>query len=85
MSQRCVPQPFTVHETGSTPDTLAEPKARSRKRTYAFLFRSMRTLRFLILARAGRVTRIDGRNVLRLANNPATQALYERIAHALAA
>src|SRR6516225_10758793 len=66
-------------------DTLAEPKARSRKRTYAFLFRSMRTLRFLILARAGRVTRIDGRNVLRLADNPATQALYERIAHALAA
>jgi len=52
---------------------------------YAFLFRSMRTLRFLILARAGRVTRIDGRNVLRLADNSATQALYERIAHALAA
>jgi Transposase DDE domain group 1 len=66
-------------------DTLAEPKPRSRKRTYAFLFRSMRTLRFLILARAGRVTRIDGRNVLRLADNPATQALYERIGHALAA
>jgi Transposase DDE domain group 1 len=66
-------------------DTLAEPKPRSRKRIYAFLFRSMRTLRFLILARAGRVTRIDGRNVLRLADNPATQALYERIAHAPAA
>jgi hypothetical protein len=66
-------------------DTLAEPKPRSRKRTYAFLFRSMRTLRFLILDRAGRVTRIDGRNVLRLVDNPATQALYERIAHALAA
>ena len=66
-------------------DTLAEPKPRSRKRTYAFLFRSMRTLRFLILARAGRVARIDGRNVLRLADNRATQALYERIAHALAA
>ena len=53
----------------------AAPKPRSRKRTYAFLFRSMRTLRFLIVARAGRVTRIDGRNVLRLADNPATQAL----------
>ena len=66
-------------------DTLAEPKPRSRKRTYAFLFRSMRTLRFLILARAGRVARSDGRNVLRLADNRATQALYERIAHALAA
>ena len=27
-------------------DTLAKPKPRSRKRTYAYLFRSMRTLRF---------------------------------------
>jgi hypothetical protein len=63
----------------------AAPKPRSRKRTYAFLFRSMRTLRFLIVARAGRVTRIDGRHVLRLAHNPATQAWYERITHALAA
>jgi hypothetical protein len=30
-------------------DTLAEPKPRSRKRTYAYLFRSMRTLRFLLI------------------------------------
>jgi hypothetical protein len=66
-------------------DTLAEPKPRSRKRTYAFLFRSMRTLRFLFVARAARLTRIDGRQVLRLAHNPATESLYERIAHALAA
>ena len=65
--------------------TLAEPKPRSRKRTYAFFFRSMRTLRFLVLARAGHLARIDGRNVLRLATNPATQSLYDRIAHALAA
>jgi hypothetical protein len=42
-------------------DTLAEPKPRSRKRTYADLFRSMRTLRFLLIARAGRLTRIGGR------------------------
>jgi hypothetical protein len=34
-------------------DTLAEPKPRSRKRTYAYLFRSMRTLRFLLIARPG--------------------------------
>src|SRR5438132_7521244 len=66
-------------------DTLAEPKPRSRKRTYAYLLRSMRTLRFLLIARAGRLTRIGGRNVLRLAQNPATQALYARIHHALAA
>ncbi len=66
-------------------DTFAEPKPRSRKRTYAYVLRSMRTLRFLLIARAGRLTRIDGRNVLRLAANPATEQLYAKVAHALAA
>jgi hypothetical protein len=59
-------------------DTLPEPKPRSRKRTYAYLFRSMRTLRFLLIARAGRMARINGRQVLRLADN-------RRIVHRLAA
>jgi len=45
----------------------------------------MRTLRFLLIARAGRLARIDGRHVLRLTQNPATRALYDRVAHALAA
>jgi len=63
----------------------AEPKRRSRKRTYAYMFRSMRTLRFLIVARAGRITRIGGRTRLRLADNPGIQRLYERIEHAIAA
>jgi len=66
-------------------DTGAEPKRRSRKRTYAFLFRSMRTLRFLVIARAGRVARIGGRTRLRLTHNPGIQRLYERLEHALAA
>lgn len=65
--------------------TLATVKPRSRKRTYAFAFRSMRTLRFLLIARAGRLARIDGRQVLRLTHNPATEALYDRVAHALGA
>ena len=56
-------------------NTLAEPKPRSRKRTYACLLRSMRALRFLLIARAGRLTRIDGRNVLRLTANPAPEQL----------
>ena len=42
-------------------------------------------LRFLLIARAGRVTRIGGRQVLRLAQNPAIEDLYTRIQHALAA
>src|SRR4029079_17893163 len=66
-------------------DTIATPKPRSRKRTYTYLIRSMRTLRFLIVARAGRLPRIGGRHVLRLSHNPATEALYASIDHRLAA
>jgi hypothetical protein len=66
-------------------DTLATPKPRSRKRTYTYLIRSMRTLRFVLVARAGRLTRINGRHVLRLSHNPATEALYASIDHRLAA
>jgi hypothetical protein len=60
-------------------DTIATPRRRSRKRTYAYVLRSLRTLRFLLITRAGRLTRIGGRNVLRLSRNPATEALYARI------
>ncbi len=63
--------------------TLATPKPRSRKRTYAYRLRSMRTLRFLLIAQAGRLTRIGGRNVLRMSQNASTQKLYEQVAHAL--
>jgi hypothetical protein len=66
-------------------DTLAEPKPRSRKRTSTYLIRSMRTLRFLLIARAGRLTRIGGRHVLRLSHNPATETLYASINERLAA
>ena len=66
-------------------DTIATPRPRSRKRTYAYVVRSMRTMRFLLIARAGRLTRIGGREILRLATNPAAEALYARIQHALAA
>ena len=41
-------------------DTIATPRRRSRKRTYAYVVRSMRTLRFLLITRAGRLTRIGG-------------------------
>jgi hypothetical protein len=66
-------------------DTLAELKPRSRKRTYTYLIRSMRTLRFLLITRAGRLTRIGGRHVLRLSHNPATEALYASLNRRLAA
>jgi len=66
-------------------DTIAVPKPRSRKRTYTYLIRSMRTLRFLLVTRAGRLARIGGRHVLRLPQNPATEALYAAIDDRLAA
>ena len=66
-------------------DTLATSKPRSRKRTYAYLIRSMRTLRFLLIARAGRLTRIGSRHVLRLSHNPATESLYASVTQRLAA
>ena len=63
--------------------TVATPKPRTRKRTYAFALQSMRTLRFLLINRAGRLSRINNRQVLRLSENAATQTLYTQISHAL--
>ena len=60
-------------------DTLPPPEPRSRKRSYAHLIRRMRTVHFLLIARAGRLARIGGRRLLRLAFNPATEALYASI------
>ena len=65
--------------------TPALPKPRSRKRTSAYTLRSIRTLRFWLTARTGRLARIGGPQVLRLSWNPATEALYHRVTHALAA
>ena len=45
----------------------------------------MRTLRLLLITRAGRLTRIAGRHVLRLPHNPATEALYASVTQRLAA
>ena len=59
-------------------DTLAEPNPRSRKRTYGYLFRSMRTLRFLVIARAGRLTRLGGRTCSVSHTNPATAHCMSR-------
>jgi hypothetical protein len=41
------------------PDTLVQPKPRSRKRTYTYVFRSLRTLRFRLIARAGRLPPLE--------------------------
>ena len=65
--------------------TLATAKPRSRKRTYSYRIASMKTLRFLLINRAARLARISGLRNLRFSANPATEALYERIAERLVA
>src|SRR6266567_4254722 len=65
--------------------TLATPKPRSRKRTYAYRIASIKTLRFLVINRAARVARISGRKALRFSRNSATQMLYNQIADHLIA
>lgn len=64
---------------------IALPKVRTLKRTFTYRLLSLRTVRFLLVARAGRIARIRGCQVLRLTENPATKQLYQRVEHALAA
>jgi hypothetical protein len=66
-------------------DTVAEPKPRSRKRTYSYFIQNVRTLRFLLIAKAGRIVHSTKGLALRLASNPDTQKLYDQYTTALAA
>ena len=65
-------------------DTIAETKGISRKRTCTHLLNTIRTIRFRIINKAGRLVRVSGRNALRMATNSSTQTLFERIELALA-
>ena len=53
-----------------------------RRRTCAYAFWSMRTLRFVLVTHAGRLTRTCDRHVLRMAQDPATGVLSQRVNHA---
>ena len=50
-------------------DTIAETKGISRKRTCTHLLHTIRTIRFRIINKAGRLVRVSGRNALRMATN----------------
>ncbi len=65
-------------------DTIAETKGISRKRTCTHLLHTIRTIRFRIINKAGRLVRVSGRNAPRMATNSSTQTLFERIELALA-
>ncbi len=63
--------------------TTATEKPRTLKRTTTHLIRSVTTLRFEWLAKAGRLLRPGGAPVLRLADNIATRRAFEEIARKL--
>lgn len=63
--------------------TTATEKPRTLKRTTTHLLRSVTTLRFEWLAKAGRLLRPGGAPVLRLADNVATRRAFEEIERAL--
>jgi len=64
---------------------LAPAKSRSRKRTYAFVLSSMKTLRFTFINRAARLVCISGYHRLRFSLNPPAQNLYTRVIERLVA
>jgi hypothetical protein len=64
---------------------LATPRKNTRKRTYRYSFRSMRTLRFLLIHIPGRIARPHGRNELRIAAAPSTRKRIQSVIDAIAA
>jgi hypothetical protein len=64
---------------------LAAARRNSRKRTYRYSFRSMRTLRFLLIHLPGRIVRPQGRSELRIAAATSTRERIESVLDAIAA
>ena len=58
---------------------LAKRKKATKKRTRLFTFMKMKTLRLLIIYKAGKIGGNNGRKVLKLTENKATKDLYEMI------
>ena len=53
-------------------DTIAETKGISRKRTCTHLLNTIRTIRFRIINKAGRLVRVSGRNAGRISSGLAS-------------
>ncbi len=64
-------------------DTGAPRRRRSRKHTALPRLATVQTLRFTLFHRAAALVRPNGRALLRLTNNPATERLFTRIEQAL--
>jgi hypothetical protein len=64
-------------------ETGAPSRRRSAKSTALHVLKSIHTLRFELLHRAGRLVRPDGETILRMARNEPTKRLFLRIADSL--
>jgi Transposase DDE domain group 1 len=64
-------------------DTGAERRRRSRKHTALPRLATIQTLRFTLFHRAAALERPNGRAILRLTHNPATERLFTRIEQAM--
>jgi hypothetical protein len=66
-------------------ETTAPQRHRSRKSTAVYALKTVRTLRFELINRAGLLLRPQGKPVLRLAENTSTKLYFTRIVEALRA
>lgn len=62
---------------------LSKKSPANRKHTRSFKIMEWKTFRFLILNRAGRIARQDGKKVLEMTQNSATKLLYNQIFESL--
>ena len=61
----------------------ATAKKKSSKRTTSYAFESLKSLRFKIIARAGRVVNVAGKSILKMASEPKVEADYRKIERAI--
>ena len=61
----------------------APAKKRTSSRTTAYSFESLKTLRFKVIARAGRIVNSAGKSILKMAREPKVEAGYRKIERAL--
>ena len=61
----------------------APAKKRSSSRTTSYTFESLKSLRFKVIARAGRIVNVAGKSVLKMASEPKVEVDYRNIERAL--
>ena len=59
--------------------TAAQPRKRTRKRTFGYVFQSMKTLRFELIHQPLRLVRPAGRSELRFAVSPLARRRIQQI------